>query len=223
MLNYVLAISISLIIGVVAILMASIALKNANQKSTTTLTNVTVPATAAAPLSIDTSTGKFSLKVGSNLKVDDKGLTTVADPTFESTVTGSNFMCSDFKFINDVLYAARNFTFSWSGLSQPVPAHLNMVRVGHMVTLVIQPFQYPSTETGVIPFIGGNPIGWAPKTDVVFPVIANHNNAYVQCCLKVNTNMTIYIYGPIFSNSINTTSGGSSFPLDVCVTWTTAV
>ena len=174
-----LAISLALLIGIITLVLASIAYSNAK-----------------------------------------KG-TTNSDPTFSSIVTGKNFKCSDFTFFNNVLYASQNFTnFTWSGLSSSVNANITMTRVGQAVTLTIRPFTYPSTENNVVPCILGNPGGWAPAHDILCPIIANHNNAYVQCTLKVNTNMSIYIFGPIFPNGINTSSGGSSFPFDVTVSWT---
>ena len=216
-----LAISLALLIGIAAIVLASIAYSNAKKGTT----NVSVPMNATAPLRIDATSGDISLKLGSNIRADDTGaLTTTTDPTFSSIVTGKNFKCSDFTFFDNVLYASQNFTtFTWHGLSSSVNANITLTRVGHVVTLTIRPFTYPSTETNVIPSILGNPGGWSPAHDILSPIIANHNNAFVQCTLKVNTNMSIYILGPIFPNGINTTSGDASFPLDVTVSWTMAV
>ena len=218
-----LAIALALLIGIAAIALASIAYSNA--KKGTTNTTVSVPMNATAPLRINATSGDISLELGSNIRADDTGaLTTTTDPTFSSIVTGKNFKCSDFTFFNNVLYASQNFTtFTWSGLSSSVNANITMTRVGQAVTLTVRPFAYPSTETNVIPSILGNPGGWSPAHDIVCPIIANHNNAFVQCTLKVNTNMSIYIFGPIFPNGINTSSGGSSFPLDVSVSWTMSV
>jgi hypothetical protein len=197
----ILVIWISAAIGIAAAIISVIALIQANKKQP----YVCVPAKATAPVTLDETTGEIAL---------------VKDPVFASTVTGSNFNLSGFTFPNKVLYAAEDFTFTWSGIgASSVPAHFTLFRVGQMVTIVLKPFIYPSSQTNVVPFIGGNPVGWAPKSDVIFPIIANHDNAYVQCTMKINTNMTIYIYGPIFSNGINTSSGGLAFPLDICATW----
>ena len=197
----ILVIWISAGIGIAAAIISIIALTKANKKPRPM---VSVPAKATAPVTLDETTGEIAL---------------VKDPTFASTVTASNFNCSTFKFPNNALYAAENMKFSWLGMSSKVDAYLSLFRVGHIVTLVLQPFKYPSQQENIIPYIGGNPTGWAPKRDVLFPIIANHNNAYVQCTLKINTSMTIYIFGPIYSNGINTSSDGLAFPLDVCVSW----
>ena len=197
----ILVIWISAAIGIAAAVISVIALIHANKKPKP---YVCVPAKATAPVTLDEATGEIAL---------------VKDPVFASTVTGSNFNLPGFAFPNEVLYAAEDFRSTWSGFSVSVPAHFTLFRVGQVVTMVLKPFNYPSTETNITPFIGRNPAGWSPKSDILVPVIANHNNAYVQCTMKINTNMTIYIYGPIFSNGINTTSGGLSFPLDLCATW----
>lgn len=197
----ILVIWISAAIGIAAAIISVIALINANKKPKP---YVCVPAKATAPVTLDEATGEIAL---------------VKDPVFASTVTGSNFNLPGFAFPNKVLYAAEDFTSTWSGLSVSVAAHFTLFRVGQVVTIVLKSFTYPSTQTNIVPLIEKNPGGWAPKSDILVPIIANHNNAYVQCTMRINTNMTIYIYGPIFSNGINTTSGGLSFPLDICATW----
>ena len=198
----ILVICILAAIGIAAVVISAIALVKANEKPKS---YVCVPAKATAPITLNETTGEIAM---------------VKDPVFASKVTGSNFNCPGFAFPNNVLYAAEEFTFTWAGMgASSVPAHFTLFRIGQVVTMVLKPFIYPITLTNAVPLIPGNPGGWAPKADVIFPIIARHDNAYVQCTLKINTNMTIYIHGPIYSNGINTTSGAPSFPLDICVTW----
>ena len=133
--------------------------------------------------------------------------------------TASNINLSDFTFANSLACAATAYTSIWNGMSANVNANFTLSRFGYNVTLRISYFIYPSTQVGVVPYIALNPGGWAPAGNIVVPIIANHNNSYIQCCLHVNTNCTIYIYGPLYNNAINTTNGGQSFPADCVVSW----
>jgi hypothetical protein len=154
-----------------------------------------------------------------NNTLNTQNVSTTGTVTATSTVTGSNLNLSGFTFNGSLACAATTYSSTWSGMTGGTPTcNFTLTRFGYIVTLRISPFTYPSTQTNV-PYCGLNPSGWAPKANTVIPIIANHGNAYVQCCLLVNTNCTFYIYGPQYSNSLSLTNAGQSFPNDCVVTW----
>ena len=151
--------------------------------------------------------------------LNTQNVSTTGTITATSTVTGSNLNLSNFTFANSLACAATTYTSTWSGLSASPACNFTLTRFGYLVTLRISYFLYPSTEVGVVPYCGLNPGGWAPGASIVVPIVANDGNSYKMCSMLINSNCTFYIYGIPYSNGINTTSGGRSFPHDCVVSW----
>lgn len=160
-----------------------------------------------------------SVKVGAAVS----GNQTIGTIVATSTGTFSNINLSDFTFTNSLACAASTYTGAgtvyWAGMNSNVNTTMYFSRFGHLVMLRLPTWVYPNTSTTQTPYIGYNPSGWAPSTNILLPVIANHGNAYVHCTLLINTNCTIYLYSPQYAVNISTTNGGNAFPATCCVSW----
>ncbi len=163
------------------------------------------------------SGGAPGVQTAGNIKCT--GDVNCATVTASGTITGNNLNLSGFTFRSSLACAAQAVSGSWKGMNSTVASTHYYSRFGFLIMVTIPKWNYPNSSTTQTPYFDANPGGWAPTANTLIPIIANHNNAYVQCCLLVNTNCTIYLYGPQYSNKIRMTNAGSAFPEACNVSW----
>jgi hypothetical protein len=136
-----------------------------------------------------------------------------------SQSTTGGFYCGDFslstQFYQEYVYLNNTGIGGWGMTGGTAPSNLRYIRTGNMVILNIDTFGYLGTSSQT-PTCQFNFMG--PARNHIIPIIARHNNLYQTCCLKVNTNGTLYINGPNTGN-VNTNNNTLAFPFSITVTW----
>jgi len=147
------------------------------------------------------------------------GIQTAGTITATGNATFNNMNLSGFTFRSSLACAAQTVSGSWKGMNSNVSSTFYYSRFGYIVMLTIPVWNYPNTSTTQTPYFDANPSGWAPTVNSIFRVCANNANAYVGCNILVNTNCTVYLYGPTYNNKPSITNGGQAFPAAIQISW----